>query len=360
MNIVNSVSTKDLEDLDARLFQKKATLSSAIKEPRNMETQKIMAELKCQFYPDASMPITIEGFPFQKKYFYHRALRGNKELLQDLGIYNPDVDEYYECFDPLSSHVTYRKGSTLSEIERNLFKKATIFPYHVLNPKGELLSASLRSKEGLPNQNVYITSNNAAMSSGIHMIFFAQNDGDRAIRQVYHEGFLFWIDDLMFNQLGSTKYRGFFNNTGAGHSMHTWHGQILTDSFPIFVWLNEKKLFKKSGVIETSKRDWALPGYYIRYLPNEKNQILCDSEAIIKDWIANPAHTFNLLFQLNENCCREMFIVPRHKELRYIQPNGVNDKISIAGLESAGILIIESWKTFYEFPKDTEEFILIA
>ena len=307
-----------------------------------------------------SQEIEIEGARFVKHHVITRLLRKDNDLMVNLGIRNPKAKVYYE-YDPSpeSSFIFYIDEYTHQNyLSGDNKKKATrtgIYKYSDNNPKGELMPVKLCSKNGSP-QAFFVTANWAPFSA-YHFIVLAENDRNRALKQVYHPGCtLWWIDDL-FEQLNSADYNLFFSPQGAGNSLDTLHFQIIKGpSFPCFERLGQKYPQKEPGLIDTKKGDWPFKGILARYSPETKDRVLSALEEKILLWLkSSPDNTFCLLYQLNQDGCREVFFVFRKRGLNSIK--GISNYIS--GYEVAGNLIIEDRTEYLDFPEISEKLELM-
>ena len=265
-----------------------------------------------------SQNIEIEGAGFVKHHVITRYLRKDNVLMVNLGIRNPEAKAYYE-YDPSpdSPFIIYIDDfayqNHLDEDNKKNARRTGIYEYSDNNPKGELMPIKLCANNGSP-QGFFVTANWAPFSA-YHFIVFAENDGNRALKQVYYPGCtLWWIDDL-FEQLNSAGYHLFFSSQGAGNSMDTHHFQIIKGpSFPCFERLGQVYSQKDPGLIETKKGDWPFEGILARYSPETKDSILSSLEEKILLWLrSSPDNTFCLLYQMNRDGYREVFFVFRKR-----------------------------------------------
>jgi len=287
-------------------------------------------------------------------YILTRYLRKEDKLLCDLGIKNHDATQYYEdVSDYDSPYLTYTEKNQLPFEVREKTSKATIYEYKEQNPNGEIIPITLASKDN-SLQEFNITYNWAPFCEN-HFIVFAKNDGNRALKQIYHpQKMPWWMDDL-FTQLNCPEYGSFYNDMGAGHSMATLHIQLIKNSFPVFEKLEGIYPLKEASgrLIETANDDWPFKGILARYTPDTKEKVLSDLEERIEDWMSDSNNTFNLLYQMNGEY-REFFFVFRGKGYNYIE--GISN--GIAGYEVAGNIIIEDLDEFKAFPDKIRKVIL--
>jgi len=315
-------------------------------------TESLQKECNSQEY-GPSKEISIGNIMCYKHFVVTRCLRKYSDLLIELVISNPDATQYYE-YDPCqeSPYIMYIDEYTNQnrlpyEIGiKN--RKATVFDYHQQNPKGKLTPVELHSKDGC-SQVFNITPNWAPFCKN-HFVVFAANNGNSALKQVFHKNeTLYWIDDL-FSQLNSPDYSLFLNPQGAGHSMDTFHLQLIQSSFPVFE--NLKRSYPNTtGLIFTDECDWPFKGILARYTPDIKDRVLFSFEEQINFWISNPYNTFNLLYQMNSDGSREFFFVFRQKSLSYVK--GISN--GIAGYEVGGNIIIEKINEYNNFPDHIEK-----
>ena len=297
--------------------------------------------------------IIMEGSKFFIHYIPTRYLRSNEELLYELGIKNRDIKRQYYEYDP-SPDSPWLIYCEKNEFEKFLppevlsrTKQSTIFDYKELNPRGELISVKLSSKDG--SQEFNITYNWAPFKED-HFLVYANNNGNTVLKQTYHNKHtLWWMDDLL-TRLNCADYRIFYNAKGAGHSMETLHFQLIKNHFPVFEKLEHIYPNKASGLIHTTKHDWPFIGILARYKSDTKERILSDLEEKIKEWISESNNTFNLLCQMKGEY-REFFFVFRERGLNYIE--GISN--GIAGYEIAGNVIIENREEFESFPDEIDE-----
>ena len=299
--------------------------------------------------------ITVGKTKLYKIHVIPRYLRHDDKLLKDLGIRNKKAGNQYYEYDPsVNSRIIiyideYAYKNYLNSDKEKKPRKATIYEYHEQNPKGEVTSVNLHSKDGVP-QGFCITANWAPFCQ-YHFILFAKNHENLTLKQIYHTGCtLRWIDDL-FNQLNNTHYRLFFNEQGAGHSMDTMHFQVLKSPFPVFEHFNQIYPNKKPELILIDEDDWSFRGILARYTLKTKDEVLSEFEKKIKEWVSDPENTLNLLFQVSEDGFREFFFVFRKKGFNYVK--GISN--GIAGFEVAGNMLIEDRKEYQSFFPDKLE-----
>jgi hypothetical protein len=280
-------------------------------------------------------------------------LRHKKQLLFDLKIKNEKAQNHYELdAGPLSSYIEYIAESVYKklppEVKANT-KDASLFKYLDNNPKEKKPVKILLCGQPNQQQKFYIVSNYAPFCKN-HFVIYAANEGNKALKQMYHNDTLFWIDSL-YSQIGSGDYRLFFNRKGAGNSVDTLHFQFLKSPFPVFDYLGKKFTNFKPALIETNRKDWPFTGILARYNSSSKEEILTSLHHKILDWFsADCENTFNLLFQQAPGGYREFFFIFRKKGYNYI--SGI--KNAIAGYEAGGNIIVENEADYNGFPSATD------
>ena len=301
--------------------------------------------------------ITIEGFNFNLIYLGSRLWRHNKQLLYDLNIINNKKKKYFELdeniYSPYIEYIDEKKYNDLPENNKKNIKEAAFFNYLDNNKKGKL-SIILNGKDG-KEKKFCIISNYAPFCKN-HFVVYSENEGNKALKQIYHKDTLYWIDSL-HSQIGSKDIRLFFSPKGAGNSQDALHFQYLKSKFPAFDYLDEKYSGGASEIIETKKSDWPFPGIMARYNSNSKEIILKELNKIIKSWLnKNSNNTFNLLFQSTSCGNYEFYFIFRKLGYNYIK--GI--KNSIAGYEVGGNIIVENKTDFENFPSALNKLSLSA
>jgi hypothetical protein len=305
--------------------------------------------------------VFINGKEFEKRYCCLRAVRNKPLLLEKLGSKRKNVKPPLEVTSLRSSKlIDYVYDEQLQDHpykDEEGIRPATIFPYKILNPKGRVLEINLNGKNG-EKKSFYITPNYACFNDNHHIIF-PVNDGNSALKQVYQEDLLYFMDTLA--QIGDANYRCFFNSEGAGHSMRTFHIQVLKARFRVFENLDryyEDNDFEADPVINTCSDAWPFTGFLCRYRKETMKTILPALEAKIDEWLSKDTinNTFNLLFQIREDGYREFFFAPRIKNeisLKFTL-DGKEENVVMAGFEIAGTIILDSLNIFNNFPQIIE------
>ncbi|MCL2720989.1 MAG: hypothetical protein FWD47_06575 [Treponema sp.] len=368
MTGIEKISVKKIEEL----FEKQNT-AGAILTPRLYQEKKHIILKYCKDYYNDNQ--TLDNFsygPSKKVYieksnsifnvFYIRTRkdRNNTKLLIDLGIRKENALQYYEYEDPDIDpfYISYIDKETLNKLPNDVQKvtrKATIFIYKDQNPKGELISCNLQSKDG-SYQEFNVTANWAGFQENHFIIFakvFSKNNSHYVLKQIYHDDILWWIDDL-FSQINSDTYSLFYSPIFAGNSMDTLHLQLIKSNFPVFEKLNNDYNNYTSELININDNVWPFPGILARYTVDDKDKILFELNDKINRYISKSGNTFNLLFRTRKEY-REVYFAYRKKGKSYIK--GISN--DIAGFEVGGNLIIESKEEFENFSDKVEEIDLV-
>jgi len=331
------------------------------------EIAAILKECKADFSKNKIKPVSINGLYYKIFYFKHRPLRGYLKkggLLDRLGIINIEAESYYEV--PSSDSPDFLSYVPKKDLPKEAsFRTASIFPNYNedpnknKNPKGKFFRITLHAQDRSAS-DFNITPNWAPFcpEEKEHFIVVSAPYDKKALRQIFHTNrTLYWIDDLM-SQLNSCEYSGFFNITS--YSMDTLHYQLLKTKLPVFdrlgVLYPDKTIL---APIKTTKSDWVFPGILCRYNDQSKKSVLARFEKMILKWQSeNSQRTFDILFHITDDGYREFYCIFRDKDLIYIKPGNVKAQITMAGLETSGIIIVESSTIFKAFPEIIADFKL--
>ncbi len=352
----NAITLEDCEEMFSQSEADGALLTNSLFQ-REEAASIIKQYVQIQGKASETKTISIENFNFNLIYLQSRFLRHFERLLFDLGIKKEDAPKHYELdIDPLSPYIEIISRSDYDKLPSTVqkaTKEAAFFKYLDSNPKGRLLPILLRGRNG--NEQKFCFISNVAPFCDDHLVIYADSDGNKVLKQMYHEDTLYWIDDLR-SQTGSNDYRLFFTPKGAGNSEDILHYQYLKSPFPVFSYLSTNYAGQETAIIETDKSDWPFPGILARYNSSSKNEILAELDRRINKWLNDDkTNTFNLLFQSNPRGFREFFFIFRKQGYNYIE--GI--KNAIAGYEAGGNIIVEDRTDFDNFPSVINRLALV-
>ncbi|MDR2431002.1 MAG: hypothetical protein LBD99_01930 [Candidatus Margulisbacteria bacterium] len=298
--------------------------------------------------------ISVEGHTFYLNYSPGRHDRHNIKMLEERGILNPNVPEYYTKDHPNSRRkIALVPAAEIAPEDRTKFKRALFANVLERNPGEQVLELEISGFKGRP-QKFYIGANYAPVSP-YHFVAWMPPAIDRgfltATRQVYQGINLLYYADNLLQAIGDPELRIFFSAQGGGNSSDMLHFQITGAKYPAFASTSYHHPYFREGLglFYISRTAWVFPGLLARYNDETRDKYLPKTTTWIKNWLEkNPAsNTFNLLGQLRPDGIRELFFVKRKTGRDYIRES----KYDLAGYEISGNFVVETLEEYENFPR---------